>query len=332
MRPNEGCARSIARYVVALVLAAVSAAGFAQESSYPARLILLLTPFGPGVGPDLYMRPLSAKLGERLGQKVLLESKVGAGGALAVLQTVTSPPDGYTMTVVSSANITQPLVQPGIGYDAASQLTHITQLAASSLVLVVPASSEVLRLQDLISVAKANPGKFNYGSGGVGTNPHLSAATLQVLTGMDAVHIPFKNPNDVIPSMLRGDVQFAFQAMAFAAPFARSGKLRVLGTTGMTRLREFPDVPTMNELLKNGLFVQETWTGLALPEKAPAAIVRRLFTEVAAAFPDSAVQKGVEAAGGTPALSRTPEEHAGFVRKENEKWREIVKLTGARAD
>ena len=332
MWPNKRCRRSIAHCGAAVMLVASGTALYAQEPSYPGKMVLLLTPFGPGVGPDLYMRPLSAKLSERLGQKVLLESKVGAGGALPILQTVNALPDGYTMTVVSSANITQPLVQPSIGYDVAAQLTHVIQLAASSLVLVVPAASQIARVQDLIDLGRAHPGKFNYGSGGVGTNPHLSGETLRILTGMDAVHVPFKNPNDVVPSMLRGDVQFAFQAMAFAAPFARSGKLRVLATTGAARLREFPDVATMNELLKNELFVQETWTGFALPAKAPEAIVRRLFNEVVTAFADPAVQRGVEAAGGTPALSRSSEDYTAFVRKENEKWREIVKLTGTRAD
>ncbi len=317
--------------VVALVTGA-ALVQHAEAQNYPTKPVQLLTPFAPGAGPDLYMRPLSAKLGELLGQTVVLDSKIGAGGALAVLQTAHAAPDGYTMTMVTNANLIQPLVQPSIGYDAVAQLAQITRLNASSSVLVVPASSPIKRVEDLVALAKSSPGKLNYGSGGVGTPSHLSGATLQFLAGINTVHIPFKNSNDVVPSLLRGDLQFAFQVISFAAPFVRSGKLRVLATTAAARPRDFPDVPTMNEVLKNELFIQESWTGLAFPAKTPAAIVRRLHAEVIKAFTDPVVQKGVEAGGVTPALSESPEQQSEYVRRESEKWREIVRRSGIKAE
>jgi tripartite-type tricarboxylate transporter receptor subunit TctC len=328
-------AGSIAHFATAAALVTASAAVLAQQAvpqNYPVKPILLLTPFAPGAGPDLYMRPLSTKLGEQLGQTVVLDSKIGAGGALAVLQTAQAAPDGYTMTVVTNSNLIQPFVQPSIGYDAVAQLAHITRLNASSSLLVVPATSQIKRVEDLVALAKSSPGKLNYGSGGIGTPSHLASATLQFLTGIDTVHIPFKNSNDVVPSLLRGDIQYAFQVISFAAPFVRSGKLRVLATTAATRLRDFPDVPTMNELLRNDLFVQESWTGLAVPARTPVAIVRRLFAETVKAFADSAVQKGIEAGGVTVALSESPEQYTAYVRRENEKWREIVKLSGIKPE
>jgi len=324
-------ADGVATAVIAIALGSSSA--LAQSAAaYPAKPIALLTPFAPGAGPDLYMRPMTVKLGEQLGQPVLLDSKIGAGGALAVLQTARSAPDGYTMSVVTNANLIQPLVQPSIGYDAVAELAQITRLNASSSVLVVPATSAITKLEELVAAAKSSPGKLNYGSGGVGTPSHLASATLQSLTGIDTVHIPFKNSNDVVPALIRGDVQFAFQVISFAAPFVRSGKLRVLATTSANRSREFPEAPTMNELLKNDLFIQESWTGLAFPAKTPVALVRRLHSEVVKAFADPIVQRGLEAGGVTAALSESPEQHSEYVRREAEKWRQIVKLSGIKPE
>ncbi len=308
------------------------AAGVALGQEYPVKPIVLLTPFAPGAGPDLYTRPLTVRLSEQLGQTVVLDSKIGAGGALAVLQTARAAPDGYTLTMITNANLIQPLVQPSIGYDAVAQLVQITRLNASGLVLVVPSASQMHRVEDLVSFARTSPGKLNYGSGGVGTPSHLAAATLDSLAGVQTVHIPFKSANDVVPAMLRGDLQYAFQVFSFAAPFIRSGKLRVLATTAASRPRDFADVPTMNELVKNELFVQESWTGIAAPAHTPAQIVRRLFAEIVKACSDPTVQKGMEAASVVAATSESPEQQTAYVKREADKWREIVKLSGIKAE
>ena len=328
-------AKSNKHFAAAAALVMLGAGALAQQASaqtYPVKPISLLMPFAPGPGPDLYMRPLSAKLGELLGQTVVLESKIGAGGALAVLQTARAAPDGYTITMVTNANLIQPLVQPSIGYDAVAELAHIIRMNASSSILVVPSTSQITRIEELVALAKSSPGKLNYGTGGVGTPSHLNTATLQFLAGIDTVHVPFKNSNDVIPSLMRGDVQYAFQVISFAAPYVRAGKLRVLGTTAAVRMKDFPEAPTMNEVFKNELFVQESWTGLAVPARTPPAIVRRLFTETVRAFADATVQKGIAAGGVTVALSESPEQYTEYVTRENEKWREIVKLSGIKPE
>ena len=321
---------TFARLAVVALLALGSTVATAQD--YPVKPVVLLTPFPPGAGPDLYMRPLTVKLAERLGQPVVLESKVGAGGALAVLQAARSAPDGYTLTVITNANLIQPIVQPSIGYDAVAQLEQITRLNASSSVLVVPSTTQIRRVEDLVALAKASPGKLNYGSGGVGTPSHLAAAMLDSLAGVQTVHVPFKSSNDVVPALLRGDLQYAFQVISFAAPFIRTGKLRVLATTAATRPHDFADVPTMNEVLKNELFVQESWTGIAAPARTPALVIRRLFSEITKASADPSVQKGMEAASVALATSETPEQQSAYVKRESEKWREIVKLSGIKAE
>jgi tripartite-type tricarboxylate transporter receptor subunit TctC len=184
----------IMRFTAAVIVMIAALAQQAAAQNYPAKPIQLLTPFAPGAGPDLHMRPLCTKLSEQLGQAVLIDSKIGAGGALAVLQTARSAPDGYTMSVVTNANLIQPLVQPSIGYDVVTQLSQITRLNASSSVLVVPSASEIKRVEDLVAIARSSPGKLNYGSGGVGTPSHLAAATLQGLTGSIRFIFPSRAP------------------------------------------------------------------------------------------------------------------------------------------
>ena len=328
-------AGSIANCAAAGALLIATAAAMAQQAvaqSYPVKPLLVLTPFAPGPGPDLYMRPLTMKLGEQLGQTVVLESKIGAGGALAVRPILRAPADGYTLTVITNSHLIQSFVRLNIDYDVVNELAHITRLSASSLLLVVPAMSQINRVEDLLTLAKSSPGKLNYGSGGIGTPSHLAGATLQFLAGIDTVHVPFKNSNDVIPSILRGDMQYAFQVISFAAPYVRAGKLRVLATTAGARLRDLPEVPTMNELQKNDLYIQESWTGLAVAARTPAAIVRRLFAETTKAFADPAVQKGIEASGVSPGLSESPEQYTAYLKRENEKWREIVKLSSIKPE
>jgi tripartite-type tricarboxylate transporter receptor subunit TctC len=319
-------ARTLAAVVIVMGMTQMAAA----QTPFPSRPLVFMSHFAPGPGPDVYIRPLMAKLGEQLGQTVVLDSKLGAGGAIALQAVARAAPDGYTMTMTTNSNLIQKHVQPDIGYDSLADFAHITRIILGGALLVVPATSSINSVDDLIAQAKASRSKFNYGSGGAGTPSHMAAATLQSVTGIEAVHVPFKNSADVIPALLRGDLQFSFQVSAFAAPQVRAGKLRLLGTTTNARMRQFSDTPTLNEQLKNELLIQETWLGLAVPAKTPAAILRRLHAETVRAMGDPLVQKGVETAGNALAPSESPEEYTAFIRRENDKWREIVRVSGAK--
>ncbi|MFM9966928.1 MAG: Bug family tripartite tricarboxylate transporter substrate binding protein [Burkholderiales bacterium] len=309
--------------------------GFALSANaqqpWPARNLNMLTPFSPGPGPDLYLRPLMAKVGEQIGQVIVNDHRVGAGGALVLAQAARAAPDGHTLVVVTNSNLIQRHLRPE-GTPDMIDFAHISRLSLAPALLVISASSPMQRLEDLVANAKASPGKLNYGSGGNGTPSHLQGATLLALTGIDAVHVPFKNANDVVPSLIRGDLHFAFQVMSFGAPFVRSGKLRLLATTGATRARQFPDAPTLYEQIKNDLAIQENWLGVAFPAKTPVPIVKRFHAEILKALPDPAVQKGMETSGTNSSPSESPEEHAAYVRRENDKWREIVKLSGVKIE
>ncbi len=318
-------------WMIALFALAGAVPALAQQPSYPSKPVSLLTPFPPGPGPDLYLRPLFNKVSEQIGQVIVHDVRTGAGGTLVLQQALRAAPDGYAMTIVTNSNLIQRQLTPGIAPDIVN-FAHISRLSLSGATLVVSSSSPVHRLEDLVAQAKATPEKVNYGSGGTGTPSHLQGATLVALTGIEAVHVPFKNSADVIPSILRGDLQFSFQVMSFGAPFVKAGKLRLLATTGRERAREFPDAPTLYELIKDELAVQENWLGVSFPAKTPVAIVRRMHSEIVKAIADPQVLRGMESSGTNVSPSASPEEFASYVRTESDRWGKIVKLSGVKVD
>ncbi len=322
----------ITQLIFAIATLAACTDGALAQPAFPNKPLLFISPFAPGPGPDIYLRPLVAKLAENLGQTVVLDNKVGFGGSLAAQQVVRSAPDGYTMTMVTNSNIIQRFVQRDVGYDPLADFSHVTQLTLGASLLVVSVDSPLKSVDDLVTMAKANPGKLNYGSGGAGTPSHMAMATLAAVAGLDMVHVPFKNSADVIPAMMRGDLHASFQVQSFAMPFVRSGKMRVMAVTAGKRLAAFPDVPTMLEAAKSELLVQETWAGVSVSAKTPLPLVRRLHNEIVKAIADPTVQKGMAAGGSNPNPSESPEAYQTFFSREYSKWREIVKLSGVKAD
>jgi tripartite-type tricarboxylate transporter receptor subunit TctC len=320
------------RWVGLGVLCLGAGGAYAQQAAFPVKPLLFVSPFAPGPGPDVYIRPLTIKLGEQLGQTVVLDNKVGFGGSLAAQQVARSAPDGYTMTLVTNSNIVQRFIQKDIGYDPLSDFSHVSQITLGASLLVVPSDSPYKTTEELIAAAKASPGKFNYGSGGNGTPSHMATATLAAVSGLNMVHVPFKNSGDVVPALLRGDLQFSFQVQTFAMPFVRSGKLRVLATTAAARLPSMQDVPALIETVKNNLLVQETWAGVSIAPKTPAPLVRRLHAEIVKAMQDPTVQKGIAAGGSNANPSESPEAYQAFFAREYAKLREVVQLSGVKAD
>jgi len=186
-------------------------------------------------------------------------------------------------------------------------------------------------VRDIIASARQSPGRMNYGSGGVGTSAHLAGATLAALGGFKAEHIPHKGTVEIILSLLRGDTDFAFPVSSTAIPQVKSGKLRALATTGARRMAELPDVPTLAELMKSELAVQESWFGIWAPAKTPPEILKTLHAGIVKALADPQLRQQFEASGGVPSPSESPAAFAAFVRSENLKWAEIVKLSAAKA-
>ncbi len=316
--------------VPALVL--VACGGALAQPAYPTKPLLYISPFAPGTGPDLYTRPLMIRLGEQLGQAVVQDNKVGLGGSIAALQVARSAPDGYTMSLVTIANFVQRFIQKDLGYDPFTDLAHVTQLTLGGSLLVVPVDSPYKSVEDLLAAVRAAPGKMNYGSGGAGTPSHMPVATLAAVAGLNMVHIPYKNSADVVPAILRGDLQFAVQTQNFARPHVRSGRLRVLATTSARRFADMQDIPTLVEIMKNDLLIQETWAGICMAAKTPAPLIRRLHAEIIRATQDPGVKKGMAAGGSNPHYSESPEAYQAYLAKEYEKSRELVRLSGVNAE
>ena len=312
------------------ILAAAALSCQAQE--FPVKPVHVVVPYAAGGGPDLQARQFAPKLAEALGGSVVVENKVGAAGVLAAQYVAQQKPDGYTLLLGSNTHLIQKMLQPDLKFDPIADLTPVSNMASSPTVLLVRADHPAKTVQELAAYLKARPGKLNYGSGGIGTSAHLAGATFSALTGAQAVHIPLKGSVEIAGSLLRGETDYAFPVTSTGVPQARGGKLRALAVTSAKRLPDLPDVPTLAETMKNDLLVQESWFGVWAPAGTPPAVVRRLFAATVKALSDPELRRQFQATGGSTAPSASPEEFAAFVKSENLKWAEILKLSTAKAD
>ncbi|MBB3180457.1 tripartite tricarboxylate transporter substrate binding protein [Variovorax sp. Sphag1AA] len=316
--------------LAASALALTSLAARAGDA-FPKKPVRVISPYAAGGGPDVQLRQAAPTLGEILGQTIVIENKVGAAGVLAAQYVAQAAPDGYTLLMGSNTHLIQKALQPDLHFDPIADFAPVSNFAASPTVLVVRADAPYATLEDLIADAKAKPGQMNYGSGGIGTSAHLAGATLVSLTGLKVTHIPLKGSVEIATSLLRGDTQFAFPVAGTGVPQIKGGKLRALAVTGRKRLPQLPDVPTLYERLKNELAIQESWFGLWAPAKTPAEIVNALHAAATRTLKTPSVQSAFEAAGNEAAVSESPQAFAAFVRSENRKWADIVKLAGVTA-
>lgn len=310
---------------------ALAAAGARAADPFPNRPVRLIVPFAAGGGPDVQARQFAPRLGEMLGQSIVVENKVGAAGVLAAQYVAQQTADGYTLLLGTNSQLVQKLMNPRLGFDPIGDFIPVSNMAASPTVMTVSADSPYRKLDDVIAFGKANPGKMNYGSGGIGTAAHLAGATLVSLAGLKATHIPLKGSVEIAASLLRGDTDFAFPIAGTGVPLVKGGRLRALAVTGNTRLKELPDVPTLKELLRSELAVQESWFGFWAPAKTPADIITRLHAAVAKGQLEPAVHAQFAAAGTVVATSESPQAFASFVKAENQKWADIIKLAGITA-
>ena len=312
--------------------AALFAGGALAADPFPNRPVRIIVPYAAGGGPDVLVRQIGPRLGEALGQPIVLENKVGAAGVLAAQYVAQSAPDGYTLLMGSNTHLIQKIMQPDLKFDPLAEFIPVSNMAASPTVMVVRADGPYKTVADVLAAGKASPGKMNYGSGGIGTSAHLAGATFVALGGLKATHIPLKGSVEITASLLRGDTDFAFPVAGTGVPQVKGGRLRALAVTGASRLKELPDVPTLKEAMHNELTVQESWFGFWAPAKTPADVIAKLHAAASKVLSDPAVRAQFEATGNTPALSDSPQAFATFVRSENRKWAEIVKLTGVSAN
>lgn len=309
----------------------LAATGAHAADVFPNKPVRVIVPYAAGGGPDVLMRQFGPRLGEALGQAVVIENKVGAGGVLAAQFVAQAPADGYTVLMGSNSHLIQKALQPSLKFEPVGDFIPVTVIGTSPTVLVVPGNSPYRKVEELLAAVKANPGKMNYGSGGIGSGAHFGGATLMSLSGGKATHIPLKGSVEIPLSLLRGDTDFAFAIAGTVIPQVKAGKLRALAVTSAAPLKELPGVPTLNEVMKNELTVQEFWFGLWLPAKSPVEAVNKIYASTIKALADPVVRSMFEAGGNTVMQSSSPQADAAFVKDEYRKWAEIIKLTGVTA-
>lgn len=337
MKPSEtknlraSSVRAFSLRILSLGLVVAFAGQALAQAPFPFKAVRIVTVLPAGA--DGYVRAVASKLSEQIGQPVVVDNRPGAGGVTAAQSVSTAAPDGHSLMVIAAAFLIAKAVNPKLAYEPLDDFAGVAKIygGSSSMVLVRP-ESPAKSLDQLLALGKATPEKFSYGVGGIGGQPHLSAASILAISGVKALHVPFKTQNDVAFALLRGDVDFTVLATTTSLPLVQTGKFRVLAVTSGSRFKGFPDVPTVREIIKNDLLIHETWAGLAAPAKLPGDLVRRLHAETTKALTDASVKKALEAGGNEPTLDESSEQFAVFLRRETDKWRAIVKLTGVKAD
>lgn len=318
--------RAVWAFAATLLLCGVLQA----QETYPSRPIRLVIPFGPGGGTDIVARLIAQKLSERVGVPVVAENKPGANGNLAAFEVVKAPADGYTLLYNTSSLAISPALYHNLPYDAKTNLTPVVRTAEVPLVLVINPSVPANTLKEFIEYLKRNPGKAFYASAGNGNISHLAIAELLQITGVDAVHVPFKTGGAALLATVAGEVSFYFDTTNSSAPMIKSGKVRALAVSTLTRSALLPDVPTLSEVLIPNFNIP-VWQGIVAPAKTPPAIVARLNAELNAILQDRQFRANL-AAQDTAAIGSTAQAYGVFLNAEYNRWAGVVKANNIKID
>ena len=300
----------------------LSLAATARAATFPSRPIHLILPYAPGGIVDFAGRVVAQKLGDALGQTVVAENKPGAGGIVGVDYVAHSAPDGYDIVIMDPAIVANPTLQKSMPYDIFKDLVTITIVNSSPEVLVVAPQLGINTYAELVAYGKANPGKLNYASAGVGTTPHLAAAMWALRTGIDAVHVPYKGVGPSYIDLISGKVQMLFSSIAGALPFTSKGSVIALATTGSQRSPVYPDLPTVAEAGLPGYEV-DLWLGIYGPAGMPPDVLATLNSGLAKALHDDELKAAFTKFGLTP-RGTSLAEGAAFTKSEYEKWKRVI--------
>jgi tripartite-type tricarboxylate transporter receptor subunit TctC len=308
------------RFVLAVFAALLAAPAFAQ--SYPDHPIRIIVPTPAGGPVDVMARLVAAALPEKLGQNIVVENKPGAGNIIGSKIAADAAPDGYTLMVsAASGLIMSPMIYKDAGYDATS-FAPIALIAETPQLLVINAQLPFKSVAELVAYAKANPGKLNYSTGGIGTLPHLAAELFKKTTGTNIVHVPYKGGGPALTGVVAGEVQMTFDPVATSLQLIKSGKLRALAVAGPTRVAALPDVPTMAESGYQSLLVG-AWTALLAPKGTPSAIAAKLNAATNAALHSEPMMSTLARLGAEP-RGGTPQDLTDRMAVETKKWKPIV--------
>jgi hypothetical protein len=314
-----------------LALCSLACAGTATAQTWPSRPVRMIVPFPPGGATDILARVLAQRLGESLGQHIVVDNRPGAGGTLGSRLLLDALPDGHTILMgTTSTHAIGPHLYAKPPYDSIRDFAPISLVSSTPTVLLIGASLPPTSIKELIAYAKAKPGALNYGSSGIGTQFHLSGELLKLLTGINIVHIPYKGTALVYPDMFSGQIALLFDTPSVALPFIKAARVRALGVTSTKRAAVLPEVPTIAEAGVTG-YNAELWFCLVGPAKMPATIATRIADDIAKIVKLADVKTRLDQQG-MEAVATTPAQLQKFMTEQNEQWSKVVRAAGVKAE
>jgi tripartite-type tricarboxylate transporter receptor subunit TctC len=308
------------------VAATLLAASAVQAETYPSRLIKAVIPFGAGSAADVLPRLVFDRLAIELGQPIVIENRVGAGGTLGTSMVAKADADGYTILAHSSALTAAPSLFPNLGYDAAKDLASVLMLGSSANVMITPVTRPWKTVQEFITAAKAKPGSISFGSVGIGSAVHISSEKFKLAAGIEATHVPYRGGSEVITDILGGRIDFYFCPLATALPLIREGQVRALVVSTPKRAADLPEVPTPEEA---GLMGAESaiWFGVFVPAKTSREIIDRLYAAGTKVLTEPAMQESFRKLG-VETMAITPKKMDELVVRDTAATAEVIKAAG----
>ena len=300
---------------------------FALALDYPTRPVRIVVPVLAGGGPDTIARLIGQGLSERLGGNFIVDNRPGAGENIGIELVVRSPPDGYTLLLVTTAALTNATVYQNLNFNFIRDIAPIASIGRTRFVMVVTPSLPAKTVPEFIAYAKANPGKINMGSVGIGTSPHIFGVLFEMMAGVVLVHVPYRG--SYMPDLLSGQVQVYFGPTTSLIEYIRGGKLRALGVTTASRLEALPDVPTIAEFVPG--YEAAGWNGIGAPKNTSTDVIKKLNSAINAVVADPKSKVRFDNLGFEP-VSMTPDEFGKLIAAETEKWAKVIKVAGIKAE
>jgi tripartite-type tricarboxylate transporter receptor subunit TctC len=311
----------------AVALPAVSR--FAWAQTYPSRPVHFIVAFAPGGTNDIVARLIGQSLSERLGQPFIIENRAGAGSNIGTEVVVRAPPDGYMLLVVGAPNAINATLYEKLPFEFIRDIAPVASILNVPLVMEVNPLVPATTVREFIAYAKANPGKINYASGGIGGVTHVAGELFKMLAGVEMLHVPYRGEVPALVDLLGGQVQVMFPTATASIEYIKAGKLRALGVTTASRLEALPDLPTVGDFVPG--YEATAWLGVGAPRNTPAPIVDKLNKEINAVLSDPKMKARLADLGGT-VLAGSPADFGKLIVDETEKWAKVVKLSGAKPE
>ncbi len=320
--------RTALNILIAITLSTVALLAHAQN--YPAKPVRFIIPFPPGGPTDIMGRLAAQRLTEVWGVQVVADNRAGAGGNIGAEMCAKSPPDGYTICMLTVAQSISPSIYPKLGFDPLKDFAHVTLMATLPSLLMVHPSLPVKNVKELVALAKAKPAILTYASTGNGTSPHMLMEMFKWMAGVDLVHVPYKGASPAIIDQISGQIDVAFSTAIAALPFVQQGKVRAIAISTKDRFPPLPDLPTVEQGGVKG-FDGSSWQGVVMPANTPRELVVKVNAELARMLKAPDMKERILQQGGI-ASGNSPEEFTAFIKSETEKWAKVAKAAKVRLE